>query len=395
MEKQHPIHESERLPWIDAARGFALFGILMVNVPAFHAPFFLYGGEEIYWPGSIDRAVGTVIDIFFQASFYTLFSLLFGFGMQMMKERLETRGHPWRKILFRRLIVLILFGILHSFLLWHGDILLSYGIIGLFLFFFYSRNVKTLLTWFYFLLLIPAVLMTVLSFNYKEELEYYINHERIQMAMENYRSDLTAVLHQNYLDWIYANGGLNYLFLALLLLPMFLIGAVFMRNKWLHDPVKYDRWLKKLWLLSLIGFVLFKGGPYLFEERAWLNFLQDDLGGMASSIFYLLTITLLYQKGIFKKWLKIFEYTGRLSLTNYIMQSIICFTLFYGPGFGLYGSVSPLESAGIVFMIYSFQVMFSRWWLSRFYYGPLEWIWRALTYHQLQAMKRKRVMSYE
>jgi len=99
MKDIQPINESKRLPWIDAARGLAIFGIFMVNMPAFNAPFFMYGGEEKYWPSETSHTIQTIIDIFFQASFYTLFSFLFGFGLYMMKERLEEKGLQYRPVI--------------------------------------------------------------------------------------------------------------------------------------------------------------------------------------------------------------------------------------------------------------------------------------------------------
>ena len=102
-----PLRESERLSWVDASRGLAILGIFMVNVPAFNAPYFLYGGAEQFWPSSMSHFVQSFIDIFFQASFYTLFSFMFGFGMQMMKERLDDKQIPYQPVIFRRLLVLI------------------------------------------------------------------------------------------------------------------------------------------------------------------------------------------------------------------------------------------------------------------------------------------------
>ncbi len=121
-----PIKEASRLQWVDAARGFAIFGIFMVNIGAFSAPYFLYGGAEDTWTQTIDRYTMEIIDIFFQASFYTLFSLLFGFGFQMLKERLVEKNIDVGPFLFRRLFILICFGVIHAFFIWNGDILLHY-----------------------------------------------------------------------------------------------------------------------------------------------------------------------------------------------------------------------------------------------------------------------------
>ncbi|MBB6453002.1 uncharacterized protein HNQ94_001450 [Salirhabdus euzebyi] len=382
--------ESRRLPWIDAARGIALLGILMVNVPAFHAPFFLYGGEEVYWDSSLDSTIRVIIDIFFQASFYTLFSFLFGFGLQMMFERLSEADKRVTLILQRRLTVLLFFGFLHAFLLWHGDILLSYGAIGFLMFFFFRRKAKTLVLWFIGLLVIPGILLTSYLYSFKDLLGG-MNRAAIMEAQFRYKSDsILDVWKQNYADWMYTNGGMAFLFLTMALLPMFLIGAVFMKNKWLHDVQKHQKLLRVILFTSFTFFLVFKAGPYMFNNPAWLGFLQDHVGGAASSIFYVVAITLLYQTAFAKKLLSYFTYIGKMSLTNYISQSIICFFLFYGPGFNLYGEIQPLGSVIIVLSIFSFQVVVSKWWLSKYSFGPLEWVWRSLTYGKKQPMKKVR-----
>ncbi|SEU03783.1 uncharacterized protein SAMN05421676_11564 [Salinibacillus kushneri] len=383
MPHSTPTERSKRIPWIDAARGFALFGILMVNVPAFHAPFFLYGGEEQYWNTSMDHAIQTMIDIFFQASFYTLFSLLFGFGMQMMSDRLQNDG-----VLVRRLFILLGFGVIHAFMIWHGDILLSYGAIGFLLFFYFRQEPQTLLKWFLALLIVPGILYTWFLYVSRRYLGW-INKDGISIAFSHYSShSLPDILVQNYHDWVYSNSGMGVVFSVIVLLPMFLFGMFLMKKRWLHDIDTYQSVLKRIFYLSLAVFILFKMGPYFIGNPEWLSFIQDHVGGAASSIFYLVGITLLFQHEKWGRRLHFLTYVGKMSLTNYISQSIICFLLFYGPGFGLYGKVSPVWSIGIVVILYSFQVFFSKWWLIRFYFGPLEWVWRSLTYKKKQPLKR-------
>ncbi|MCP8615546.1 DUF418 domain-containing protein [Salirhabdus salicampi] len=390
MNGHKPIREEDRLNWIDAVRGFALFGILMVNVPAFHAPFFLYGGEEVYWNAPIDKTIQVIIDIFFQASFYTLFSLLFGFGLQMMRERAADRANYVSVVIVRRLFILIGLGISHSFLLWHGDILLSYGIIGFLLLFFFKRNVKTIYIWGLALIVIPSVVVTWLLYSVRNHLDF-VNNDMIQQAFERYQSSsITTVLAQNYEDWLYVNDGMGYIFLMLAVLPMFLIGIFIWRKGWLHDVIKHKVTLQYLCITSFVIALLFKAGPYLLGNPSWLGYIQDHIGGAASSVFYLTSITLLYQNRLWQRLLVMFTYVGRLSLTNYVSQSIICFFLFYGPGLGLYGQVRPIGSVIIVFVIFIFQVILSKWWLTYFHFGPLEWLWRTLTYGQKQSFKRKK-----
>lgn len=381
-----PLASHKRLEWIDAARGFSIFGIFMVNVPAFHAPFFLYGGGELYWSSELDRIIQSFIDIFFQASFYTLFSFLFGFGMQIIVERLTRKQLKANIYLLRRFLVLIGFGLIHAFFIWHGDILLSYGIIGLLLFFFFKRVNKTLCYWAFCLLLLPNLLYTGLLYLVRGKLDL-VDQTAIDLAFKNYGSgSLVSIWQQNYQDWIYANGILGFIFLSFNLLPLFLLGMFVARKRWLHDIDKHKVVLKKIWIITFILFILFKAVPYLFGNPMWFSLLQDSVGGPASAIFYLVSITLAFQRITLKKLLNPLTYVGRMSLSNYIFQSLFCFTLFYGGG--LYGHISPWGSVVIVIGVFTLQIFISKWWMKHYRYGPLEWVWRRLTY--LQPIENKK-----
>ncbi|MDL4842872.1 DUF418 domain-containing protein [Aquibacillus rhizosphaerae] len=386
-----PLTANQRLQWIDAARGFAILGIFMVNVPAFNAPFFLYGGEEQYWASQIDVTVRAIIDIFFQASFYTLFSFLFGFGMQIIVEKLNDRQLKVNEFIFRRLAILIGFGLIHAFLIWHGDILLTYGIIGMFLLLFFNRADNTLLYWAFGLLFIPTMLYSVLlllaSLLGPIDLT---NYEAINQAFDNYgNGTIIDIWQQNYQDWSYSNGVFSYIILTCNLLPLFLFGVYTARKKWLHHVNQHKKVLKKIWLITLIIFIVLKGGPYVVGNPYWLTMLQDFIGGSASAIFYLVSITLAFQTERWKKLLLPFTYVGKMSLSNYIFQSLFSFILFYSVGFGLYGDISPLVSVIIVVVVFVIQIFLSKWWLAKYRFGPLEWVWRRLMYREKLPIKRK------
>ncbi|GAA0592913.1 DUF418 domain-containing protein [Virgibacillus siamensis] len=395
MNTVTPTKGSERLTWIDAARGFAIFGIFIVNIGAFSAPYFLYGGAEEAWTSPIDQFIQNFKDVFFQASFYTLFSVLFGFGFQMMKERVIDKGINAKLFLLRRLIILIGFGLIHAFLIWSGDILLSYGIIGLFLIAFIHRKNITLLVWALMLLGSSAAYFTMYLFSFRAYLGY-ANYQEIRRAMESYTSnDLSVILSQNLHDWLYSNGLFTYFLLLMTLLPMFLFGMLIARKRLLHKPESNKHVLWICWSVSLLFFTALKWGPYLYGNPEWFNFIQDNVGGTASALFYLFSITLLHQSVFGAKLLKPFSHVGRMSLTNYMLQSVIQFILFYGVGFGLYGSVTPGISIAIVVLVFSLQAVLSRWWMAKFRFGPLEWVWRSLTYKKKQPMRKVLVQGVD
>ncbi|MFG6116216.1 DUF418 domain-containing protein [Halobacillus sp. MO56] len=385
-----PLREAERLEWIDAARGLAILGIFMVNVPAFNAPYFLYGGEEVYWPSTTSYTIQAIIDIFFQASFYTLFSFLFGFGIEMMRERLTAKGFNEKQVIGRRLMILIGFGLIHAFLIWHGDILLSYGLIGLLLLFFLNRSSKALLAWGVTLLLFFTSFFSFSLYSLGPDYGGWINEPAIEQAKANYGSGtLLDIWSQNWNDWYYTNAPMNWPFLIMSLLPMFLFGMYVARKKWLHQPAAHQTALFLLWVVTLLLFLGFKAGPYFFNNPAWFQMMQDNIGGSASAIFYVVSVTLLYQRSLGKRALHGLSYVGRLSLSNYILQSLFSFLLFYSVGFGLYGQVPPLWSVIIVVLFYSVQIVISKWWLKTYRFGPLEWLWRTLTYGKKQPIRRR------
>ncbi|WP_087973329.1 DUF418 domain-containing protein [Oceanobacillus rekensis] len=388
MQQFGPAKESNRLVWIDAARGFAIFGIFIVNIGAFSAPYFMHGGAEDVWSSPVDRFSQGFIDIFFQASFYTLFSILFGFGIQLLKSRLVARNANVRSFLFRRLIILIGIGIFHAFFIWHGDILLSYGLIGLLLLLFLNVRDELLVLWGVILLVGSVGLLSLAMYGARNYLGGY-NENIINQTLANYQSNsLLTIWSQNYHDWMYANGGIVMLFLAATLLPLFLFGMYIARKHWLHEPNKHAVTLKKVWVISLIIFIAIKMGTYLFENPLWFSYIQDNIGGTASAIFYIVSITLLARSKLGLIIIQPFISVGRMALTNYLLQSVISFMLFYGIGFGLYGSIRPAAGIVMVLVIFTMQVFFSKWWLARFRFGPMEWIWRSLTYNKLQPFRK-------
>ncbi|BAC13139.1 hypothetical conserved protein [Oceanobacillus iheyensis HTE831] len=385
----YPIKDSQRLNWIDAARGFAIFGIFMVNIGAFSAPYFLYGGETEIWTSKMDSLILFIMDVFFQASFYTLFSILFGFGIQLQKDRLVEKGISVNRFFIRRLTVLTIIGLIHAIGIWHGDILFTYGVVGFLLLVYFNVKDRTIVVNIISLLGVFVGLFTLLMYQVRDYLDT-ANQGLIIQAMNNYSSDsLSRIWEQNLHDWQLSNGGINILFLAGVILPMFLIGMYAARKKWFHHPEKYQQKLTVIWFISFIGFIVLKLGPYLFGNPSWFSYVQDNIGGAASAIFYVTSITLLWKKEWFRQLMVPLQAVGKMAMTNYLCQSIISFWLFYGVGFGLYGKIDPLIQLVLVIVIFILQMIASVWWMKKFRFGPFEWLWRTLTYGKKQPFRRE------
>lgn len=390
MEKLTPITVQERLVVIDVIRGFALLGILLVNMQDFSSPW-LYIEPSQLWNSSLDRYTDIFIDIFAQASFYTLFSFLFGFGMVIFKERSEAKGYSFLSLFSRRLFILLIFGVIHAFLIWHGDILISYALIGFILLLFHKTDANTMFKWAIALILIPSLLMGGLllwqEFQYPSLFSGY-NVEMVNQSLQVYSSGTYfEITKQRINDWYYVNNPLNYIFLVLILLPMFLLGAFFAKKRWFHEPNVYNRELRIVWLVSFSIAVIFKLLPYLGNGMEGLFYMQDSIGGPASAIFYATSIVLLFQKNWWRTKLISFSYVGRLSLSNYLLQSLIGTFIFYGYGLGFYGQLRPFYGVLLTIAIYILQIQLSKIWLRNYKIGPAEWLWRSLTYKSKQKIK--------
>jgi len=395
-DKIRPMPQTKRLHWIDAARGAAILGIFMVNAPSFGSPYYMPGYDSPEWDSQLDSFLLGGIDIFFQASFYTLFSILFGFGMQLIFDSRKRDGIRPGWFLSRRMLVLLGLGAIHAFLIWHGDILFTYAIIGLLLIpFLYTP--RWVLLMMIPILLIPGLLFNLLSVWSASLIG--LDMEELMVSMMDIQNKLavygngsyTEVLRQNLSDWTSASGVVGIIMSVFVLLPFMLLGAYLARVKLFHDPVANRR--KLVWLTVITGFffLLFKAGPYLVGTPLWLTIIQDTIGGPASALFYLSVITLVSNLPFFSWLARQLSWVGRMSLSNYLFQSVLMFLVFYGVGFGLYGRFSLLGFVGFVVGVFVIQVILSRMWFRFFTFGPGEWVWRILTYGKIQPLRKKNI----
>ncbi|MBM6617130.1 DUF418 domain-containing protein [Bacillus suaedaesalsae] len=392
MNTNHtPISEKERIHSLDVIRGFALLGIFLVNMSSFHSPE-LYKGlfEKV---GGIDQVIINSIDFFAQASFYTLFSFLFGYGMVIFLDRAKEKELKYNTLFIRRLIVLLVIGMLHAFLIWHGDILITYGIIGFIVLLFYKAKSKTLLTSGLFILFIPAILLSALLFIatlVSPDTVIPRDTEMYNQSIEIYSSGTYLdITKQRIEDWYSVNNLENAFFLITSILPLFLLGAYVAKEKWFSHVSLHKKSILIMWAISLVVAVPVKLLPFFITENLGSEFLQDSIGGPAMALFYGTSIVLLVEKKLWRRILQPFSYVGRLSLTNYLLQSIVCTLIFYSYGLGYYGQFSHVEGLLLTFGIYILQIIMSYFWLKYFNYGPMEWGWRSLTYGKFQPLRRE------
>ncbi|MED5051819.1 hypothetical protein B6A27_05185 [Anoxybacillus sp. UARK-01] len=392
MSEFHSISDTERIQSVDMMRGIAILGIFLVNMPHFNSPI-MYLSHGSGSSHASDRLTEKMIDIFAEASFYPLFAFLFGFGVIIFRERVLMKKRPFVRLFARRMISLLLIGCLHAFLIWYGDILISYALTGMFMLLFHRASPRSLFVWALLLWLVPNGLLSALlgiavwiePGNSDAPSDETLAHE----ALHHYRDGTFAeIFQQRWHDWMYVNNAEGTIFIILSLLPMFLFGAYVAKQQWFSSISANKKTLKKLWIFTLLFGWSLKLLPYWAERNMATEYVQNMLGGPLTSIFYVTTIALCSDMRWGNKILSIFAAVGKMSLTNYLFQSILCTLLFYHYGFGLYGTVRPFYGLLLAIFIYSLQVVISNRWMKRYRTGPVEWLWRTIIYGQKQPFKR-------
>ncbi|WP_144509516.1 DUF418 domain-containing protein [Bacillus sp. FJAT-22090] len=380
-----PTGEKERVISIDVMRGFALLGIFVVNMLFFHSPY-IYVNPYTWYHIPGDYETYKWIDIFVQGSVYPLFSMLFGYGLAMQFMKSEEKGTSFSRLAVRRLSVLLLIGCVHAFLIWSGDILITYAIAGFVLLLMMRLRPFWLLLISALLYLIPngflnGLLFIVGKFD-PDSLILYTGIQEIEASVLAYsQGSWGDIFWQRLDDWWYmsANGAM-FLMLLFTIVPFLLLGAAAAKLKLIERAKK----LKVYWIITIIialtAGTAIKWIPYLQEANIFTMTVQDTFGGPLQAIAYAGIIALVCTIPFMQKLLSPVAKAGRMSMTLYLMQSVIATTIFYSYGFGLYGKIDIGAGTWLAVGIYVLQVVFAELWFMKFKQGPVEALWRRLTY---------------
>jgi uncharacterized protein len=403
-EKPRPVEPKARIVEIDVVRGFALFGVLLVNM-------FGFGAEWIAWDATIDRIAFTIQQVFFDSKSWTLFSLLFGLGFAVQLQRADSRGHGILTTYLRRLAVLFAFGAAHA-LLFDGDILMLYAELGVVL--LVVRRMPT--RW---LLLLAVALLLVFPFAHLATPD----RQPEGVPRRNSVADSQSLLEWERRSSIYLTGSfaeivkyntvvipenpfesINWADSGLSVLAMFLLGFTIGRSGVLRDIPDNTAAIARVrtWGLGLgLGAMVVERvlaatrgyGVYLPNSAGPVVTFAGDLvfsfGIVALALGYGAMIILAAQTPRGRAVLTPLAGVGRMGLTVYLTQTVIFTTLFYGYGFGLAYRLGPVAVTALAVLIFTGQIVACRWWLQRFRFGPFEWLWRCLTYLKWQPLRRR------
>lgn len=421
-----PTQVEVRIASLDTARGIALCGILLMNITAFGLPF-AYGDPTVYGGSAgADLWAWITTSMFFEGTQRGLFSILFGAGLIIMTASLDRSRRPHAQdFFFRRNLWLIVFGIIHGFiLLWTGEILFYYGATALFVYGFRNALPRTLLKVAIGGLIFNAAWNGLDTYNALEKHKAFVVADSAKIAGDSLTPKQTAaieawqgvvkefkpdtaklnkelrvmqggyagiVAHQaprltHFQSWWLYRGFFDIFSMMLIGMALFRLGVF-----------SADYASKRFWTMVLVGYGIGLTTNYLevteliradFSVLAFFeNGVTYDLGRLAMTMGHL-GIIMLFCRSSGWQWLKrSLAAIGRMAFTNYVMTSIICAFVFYGFGFGLYGELRRHELYYVVVAIWIFQLIVSPFWLSRFRFGPLEYVWRWLTYGERPQMK--------
>ena len=399
-----PVEGSKRQIILDALRGFALLGICLANYPEFSLYSFLQEDPKSLMPtATIDYIVQWALYILIDGKFYTIFSLLFGIGFSIILENNQNRGANGILIFYRRMFFLLLIGLAHLILIWSGDILMLYALVGMTLPLFRKCRGKTLLVWAGIFLFLPVIIDYICQFT-----GVYLSAKLVEWQW--LLCDRFGITEENFAYWLHDASNYEDMHKFLLMgavermqefvdgnryfkvLGLFLIGFWLGRKKVYANLNVYKIHIKRL---SVIGLAV---GLPLSAIYAWSAMTGKPFGFGTHSLFYFFSVyltsfgymtlfCLVYINHTENKVWRFLSYPGRMALTSYIGQSAIGVLIFYGVGLGLGAMVGLVYGEIIAIAVFFFEITFCALWLQYFRFGPLEWIWRCLTYQRIFTLR--------
>jgi uncharacterized protein len=394
-----PVSSDERVQVMDVLRGVALFGVFLVNMTSFAGTNVMATEEQLLSlpTAPLDFTLNNVIEWLVVDKANTFFAFLFGLGFYLQMQRLEARGADFDRLYLRRLTVLLVIGLIDNFFLWNWDILHLYALAGFALFAMRKLSTRGLLALGVILAVVGRTLQkTLVEFTGLAQWTGLSNGDDAASALVRQKisesGDYLALV-KNFYDWTMVDYLASGMIVGWLIyaLGRFLIGAWVGRHGWIARARDFlpgwrrlARWTLPLGLILEGVATLLAESPLLpdWEHRAFFTKQVHLLALPVLATGYVSALVVLFHSPRGMRWLAPFAWSGRMALTNYLTQGVIYgFVLFgIGPGLALAGHIGTAALSGIVIVAYAAQIAFSRWWLSRYAYGPAEWVWRALTY---------------
>jgi uncharacterized protein len=402
--KLTPVSEPQRIVSLDVLRGFALLGILVINIQSFSMIFSAYMNPTAY--GDLTGAnywVWLLSHVLTDQKFMTIFSMLFGAGIVLLSSRVEARGQSATGVHYQRMFWLIVFGLLHAYLLWYGDILFLYGICGLVVYLFRKLSPRKLLV----LGLLTIAVSSALFLFFGWSMQFWPPE-----ALEELTQDWQPTLERTAEEVaIYQGGWLEQMnhrvpksfeleTFGLLIWGFWRAGGLMLVGMGLYKVGVFTLKRSAGFYAALIMGALLVGIPTVsygvhrnftvgwdIHSSFFFGWQFNYWGSLIVSMGWIGLVMLVCQRSALTALTRPLAAVGQTAFSNYILQTVICTSIFYGHGLGVFGQVERVGQIAIVAAVWAFQLAVSPLWLRRFRFGPLEWLWRTLTYGRLQPMR--------
>lgn len=392
-----PVSASERIEIIDILRGLAVGGILIGNMQ-WLSGYGMMPPAMVESSAMIDKVVTFFVHFFIEGKFYSIFSFLFGFGFALQIARATERGDTKATLFKRRLFWLLVIGLIHAYVLWPGDILSIYAVMGFILLLFRNKSDASLLKWAVGLMIVPIVTYLLLYGAFAAFAPPDVAASIDDGQLERWNSSVATVgtgsfwqimstYNPSYIIGRYM--GLIFQMRLPKILAMFLLGFYAYRIGVFQNLKDNASLIKRVLIYGLVFGVI--GNLVMTAAAGNEGSFPPSLIGVAGVIGYafgvpalalgiIALLTTLSQTDLWKRVLGIFAPVGRMALTNYLMQTVVCVVIFYGYGFGKFGTFTASQATLTALAIFVGQIVLSTIWLNFFAFGPMEWIWRQLTY---------------
>lgn len=392
--KAKNIVNKQRIHSLDLLRGFALLGILIMNIVSF----------SNIGTGYINPTVGAGIEgynawihafgyLFADTRFMSIFSMLFGAGVIIFSKNIVLKNLSAAKYHYRRMGLLLIFGMIHAYLIWMGDILLMYAICGSIIFLVRHWSVKKLYILGTILFLIP-VIFSVSTYLFApddvlSEISSSLTPSQLKMDREiiAYRGSYLEQMTPRIKGAVELQTFLFLIEQGWRILSMMILGMILF-NKNILDGSRSKSFYTKLFLIGMsLGLAISSFGLWSAYAKDWngawymlVGHMYNYIASLVMALGYIGLIMLWFNTNILKSLQQRLMAVGKLAFTNYILSSLICTFIFYGHGLGLFATMDRLEYWGVILFVWLVILMISPLILKKYRYGPLEWVWRKLTY---------------
>ncbi|TDF38511.1 DUF418 domain-containing protein [Alteromonadaceae bacterium M269] len=407
---------SNRYLTLDLLRGVAVLGLPTMNMLSFAMPVAAYLNPTVYGNHDfLNHFLFAFFNLFADQKFMGLFTLLFGAGIVLLAEKRAEKDQKVGWGHYSRMFWLLVIGWLHSFFIWENDVLTLYAMIGALVYPIHKLSTKTVLSISVVSLLIAAYFFQFPNLDH-EQLEsennetpfwiYSPSDEQIEQDIAEKRGSYSEVMqsarrayYEPLSDEVSDEEELLASFSYALMAKTFgmmCLGIALYKSGFLLASWSRRRYQIIMKLALAIGFSLSIFGLAWNYSHSWnigayfsVGIAASSVGAIFTTLGYAAVVVLIVQKGLMQNMVERLSKVGQMAMTNYLMQSVICGFIFYGYGLGLFGSVSRLGLIPIILSLWVFQIYFSNWWLKRFTQGPMEWLWRGLSYYSFRSMIRR------